>query len=184
MRPIVSRQGRRHAVVLVIHPVRGIIARRVAMVPITSRAAAVVVSCHGRLIVNPPTSVQSHPPCEPLVENAIVVGAARCRVGSTAEGLVGSGSGGWLCLGSRQLIQVQNAECRMQRIAVLAVSILGRNCQRSDWGRPGGGCARDARVGGRLGAVWFQAEAEGNDAMSRKREVGAVPVKSRGVLCG
>lgn len=28
--------------------------------------------------------------------------------------------------------------------------------------------------------MWFQAEAEGNDAMSRKkREVGAVPVKSR-----
>jgi hypothetical protein len=48
-----------------------------------------------------------------------VVGDARGRVGLTAEGLVGSGSGGW-CLGNQQLIEMQNAECRMQRIAALA----------------------------------------------------------------
>jgi hypothetical protein len=39
-----------------------------------------------------------------------VVGDARGRVGSAAEGLVGSGSGGW-CLGSQQLIEMQDAGC-------------------------------------------------------------------------
>lgn len=64
---------------LMVHPMRHVTARRMTISPVACRAAAVIISCHGRLILNPPASVHSRPHHGSVLSGtAIGVGSGSC----------------------------------------------------------------------------------------------------------
>lgn len=59
---VVSRVCGSQVGLLLVHPIRRCIARRVSLGPISASWAAVIISCHGGVLIrNPPGYVQSRP---------------------------------------------------------------------------------------------------------------------------
>lgn len=151
------------------------------MGPIPASWAAVIISCHGDVLIrNPPEYVQSRPTMgDPelfLFERAVAVGGARYRSRLAAEdeswGASGSGSGsGDSSLAAATSKRQAAILIEMHAIAVQAESVEAQACQRSDCCRPGQGlCESDARGGEGL-AQWmrFPVEAGGTRCCEGKR---------------